>query len=108
VATLHVEVVTPESALWTGAAQAVTARTSLGEMTVLASHTPLVGDVLAGVVRVDADGSTVYVAVDGGYLQVGPDGEGNTRAVVLAGVAQIADSEAKARDLLASLVSDPA
>jgi F-type H+-transporting ATPase subunit epsilon len=102
-ASLHVAVLTPEVALWQGAASAVTARTSMGDLTVLAQHTPLVGDVVASVVRVEADGSTVYIAIDGGYLQVEPDGEGGTRATVMAGVAQIADSAEKARQALEAL-----
>ena len=102
--TLNVEVLTPEAALFRGPASMVVVRTSLGEMAVLAGHTPLVGDVTAGVVHVEtADGST-YVAVDGGYLNVSPDGE-NTTATVLVGVAQVAISRESAQTALSSLVA---
>jgi F-type H+-transporting ATPase subunit epsilon len=85
---LHVEIVTPEAALWTGEASALMARSSDGEFTVLAQHTPLVGDVVPGLVRVaTADGELAFV-VHGGFFQVGPDGDGGTRATVLAGVAE--------------------
>jgi F-type H+-transporting ATPase subunit epsilon len=104
-ANLSVSVLTPEAALWQGVAAGVTVRTSSGDLTVLAQHTPLVGDVVASVVRVDADGAPVYVAVDGGYLQVESDGDGGTRATILAGVARSADSAEKAREALAELLA---
>ena len=65
-------------------------------------HTPLVGDVTAGVVHVEtADGST-FVAVDGGYLNVSSDGE-NTTATVLVGVAQVATSRESAQAAVSAL-----
>ena len=90
--TLNVEIVTPESALWSGVATALMARSSDGEFTVLAQHTAMVGDVVAGVVRVATDAGETAFAVHGGFFQVGPDGEGVTRATVLAGVAEVVTS----------------
>jgi F-type H+-transporting ATPase subunit epsilon len=87
-ATLLVEVVTPEAALWKGEASAVMARSSEGEFTVMPQHTPTVGDLVAGLVRVSTKEGEVSFEIEGGYFQVGPDGaEGVTRATVLAGVA---------------------
>ncbi|MDE3064998.1 MAG: ATP synthase F1 subunit epsilon [Acidobacteriota bacterium] len=87
-ATLRVEIVTPESALWAGDARALMARSSDGEFTVLAQHTATVGDVVPGVVRVETDEGELSFAVHGGYFQVAGEGEGVTRATVLAGVAE--------------------
>ena len=53
-----VEVVTPEQSLVAGGATAVVLATSEGALTVLDGHTPLVGDVVPGLVKVDlADGT---------------------------------------------------
>ncbi|HUX03311.1 MAG TPA: ATP synthase F1 subunit epsilon [Acidimicrobiales bacterium] len=88
-ATLKVEIVTPESALWVGEAKALIARSADGEFMILPQHTATVGDVVAGIVRVDTDAGEVAFAVHGGYFQVGADDvENQTLATVLAGVAE--------------------
>ena len=80
---------TPEAALWRGEANALVARSSEGDFTILPQHTETVGDVVAGVVRVQTSEGELAFAVHGGYFQVGPgDVEGETRATVLAGVAE--------------------
>ena len=84
-----VEIVTPETALWRGEANALIARSSDGDFTILPQHTETVGDIVAGVVRVQTNEGELAFAVHGGYFQVGPgDVEGETRATVLAGVAE--------------------
>ena len=66
-----VEVVTPEQALVAGGATAVVLATSEGDLTVLDGHTPLVGDVVPGLVKVDLpDGTQLRLAVHGGFVQV--------------------------------------
>jgi F0F1-type ATP synthase epsilon subunit len=65
------------------------ARSSEGDFMILAQHTPTVGDVVPGVVRVETAEGEIAFCVHGGYFQVGPDDvEGVTRATVLAGVAE--------------------
>jgi len=101
-----VEIVTPEQSLLAGGATAVVLATSEGALTVLDGHTPLVGDVVPGEVRVEqADGTLTRLAVHGGFVQVdtSPDaaaglaeGDGplpglSTRVTVLAGVAELAE-----------------
>ena len=101
-----VEIVTPEQSLLAGGATSVVLATSEGALTVLDGHTPLVGDVVAGEVRVEqADGTLTRLAVHGGFVQVdtSPDaaaglaeGDGplpglSTRVTVLAGVAELAE-----------------
>jgi F-type H+-transporting ATPase subunit epsilon len=89
VATLKVEIVSPEAALWVGEATALIARSSDGDFTILPQHTTTVGDIVAGIVRVETAEGEVAFAVHGGYFQVGPDAlEGATLATVLAGVAE--------------------
>lgn len=87
--TLKVEIVTPESALWVGEAKSLTARSSDGGFTILSQHTETVGDIIAGIVRVETDDGDVSFAVHGGYFQVGKgEGDGVTLVTVLAGVAE--------------------
>ena len=88
-ATLKVEIVTPESPLWVGDATSFTARSSEGSFTILPQHTSTVGDLISGVVRVQTNEGELAFAVHGGFFQVGPDDiEGVTLTTVLAGVAE--------------------
>ena len=88
-ATLKVEIVTPEAALWVGEAQALIARSSDGDFTILPEHTATVGDIVPGIVRVETSEGEVAFAVHGGYFQVETSlSEGWTNVTVLAGVAE--------------------
>jgi F-type H+-transporting ATPase subunit epsilon len=104
--TFGVEVVTPEQSLVAGGATAVVLATREGALTVLDGHTPLVGDVVPGPIRVEqADGTQLNLAVHGGFVQVDTspgaaeglaEGDGplpglSTRVTVLAGVAELAE-----------------
>jgi F-type H+-transporting ATPase subunit epsilon len=101
-----VEVVTPEQSLVAGGATAVVLATSEGALTVLDGHTPLVGDVVPCLVKVERDdGTPLRLAVHGGFVQVDTspgaaeglaEGDGplpglSTRVTVLAGVAELAE-----------------
>jgi F-type H+-transporting ATPase subunit epsilon len=89
VATLKVEIVTPEAPLWVGEATALIARSSEGWFTVLPQHMDMVGDVVPSVVRVGTDEGEIAVAVHGGFFQVAPgEVEDETLATVLAGIAE--------------------
>lgn len=91
-ASLLVEIVTPEAALWSGEASALMARSSEGQFTILPQHTPTIGDIVPGLVRVATSGGELSFCVHGGFFQVGPGEEvGQTRATVLAGIAERAD-----------------
>ena len=87
-ATMQVELVSVERALWSGEATAVFARTTEGELGILPGHTPLLGALEPGwVVRIDrVDESSLNVAVHGGFLSVRTDA-----VSVLAEVAEISD-----------------
>lgn len=100
------EVVTPEQSIVAGGATAVVMATSEGALTVLDGHTPLIGDVVPCLVKVEqADGTSVRLAVHGGFVQVDTspgaaaglaEGDGplpglSTRVTVLAGIAELAE-----------------
>jgi F-type H+-transporting ATPase subunit epsilon len=87
-ATMHVELVSVERALWSGEATAVFARTPEGELGILPGHTPLLGALEPGwIVRIDrAEDSELKVAVHGGFLSVRKDG-----VSVLAEMAELAE-----------------
>jgi F-type H+-transporting ATPase subunit epsilon len=102
----NARVVTPERILVDGAATQVILRTADGDITFLAGHTPLVGTVEPGVVRVvGEDGEELRIAVHGGFVQVeqhvdeDADSDGGrpsssssgTRVTVLAGIAELAE-----------------
>ena len=98
----QINVVTPERILFHGMASEVILRTGEGDVTFLAGHTPLVGTVLSGVVRVvRPEGDDVRIAVHGGFAQVeqniafdiaGADEDAvGSRVTLLIGVAELAD-----------------
>lgn len=73
-AELHVELVSADRRVWTGEARLVEARTLDGELGVLPGHTPLLGVLAAGEVRITPlDGQKVTAEVDGGFLSVEND-----------------------------------
>ncbi len=96
----QINLVTPERILLTGMASEVILRTGEGDVTFLAGHTPLVGTVQPGVVRVvRPEADEVRVAVHGGFTQVEQgvaldaedDGVTGTRVTLLIGVAELAE-----------------
>lgn len=73
-AELQVELVAPDRKVWSGTATMVVARTLDGEIGVLPGHTPVLGVLQTGSIRVDkADGGVLLAAVDGGFLSVAND-----------------------------------
>ena len=70
--TFPVEVVSVESKVWTGEAEMVVARTTEGELGVLAGHAPLLGQLKEpSRVRVKTpDGEEIAYDVAGGFLSV--------------------------------------
>ena len=66
-----VDVVTPEAVIWQGEADFIAARTTEGEIGILADHEPTMGALTAGAVTINSvDGSTITVGVNGGFLQI--------------------------------------
>ncbi|WP_131748333.1 F0F1 ATP synthase subunit epsilon [Frankia sp. Cppng1_Ct_nod] len=88
---MRVAIVSPEKEVWSGEADMVVARTTEGEIGVQPGHVPLLGVLVTnGEVRVKTGGSTVTVAVDGGFLSVTKQGVSilAEHAVLSAGSAQ--------------------
>jgi F-type H+-transporting ATPase subunit epsilon len=94
VAGLEVHLVTPEREVWTGEADFVTARAVDGDLGVLPGHAPLLAALAVGPVFIDAGGSRIAVAVDGGFLHVAPAGD-VTRVDILAEHAVLPDELAR-------------
>jgi F-type H+-transporting ATPase subunit epsilon len=74
--TMQVDLVSVERPIWSGEANAVYARTTEGEIGILAGHAPLLGALAPGwLVRIQqADGVEQRIAVHGGFLSVREDG----------------------------------
>ena len=108
---MGVEVVTPEAALFRGPATLVVASTSEGDFSVMADHAELIGDVVPGVVRIEADGQDpVTILIHGGFVQVTTadgaatgivegvgEGDRSTRVAILASIAEPAHEIDKPR-----------
>lgn len=73
-AELHVELVAADRTVWSGEASLVVARTTEGELGVLPGHTPILGALVQGEVRISpTSGSAVTATIDGGFLSVEHD-----------------------------------
>ncbi|MGC5248011.1 F0F1 ATP synthase subunit epsilon [Gordonia sp. DT219] len=66
----HVEVVSADAELYSGEATFVIARTTVGELGVMANHEPLLGQLVPGgyVVIVEENGERKAAAIEGGFL----------------------------------------
>ena len=85
---LHVELVSPESIVFSGEATMVVARTTAGEIAFLTGHVPFVG-VLSGKSPVKimmTEGPVRVVAVHSGFVEVS-----NDNVTILSDVAELAD-----------------
>jgi F-type H+-transporting ATPase subunit epsilon len=85
---LHVELVSPESIVFSGEATMVVARTTAGEIAFLPGHVPFVG-VLSGKSPVKimmTEGPVRVVAVHSGFVEVSHD-----NVTILSDVAELAD-----------------
>ncbi|MDD5026256.1 MAG: ATP synthase F1 subunit epsilon [Candidatus Peribacteraceae bacterium] len=67
---IHVEIITPERAVYEGAADAVSIPTPQGEITVLPHHIPLISIVAPGTVTVRAGGEEHLFAVTRGVIEI--------------------------------------
>jgi F-type H+-transporting ATPase subunit epsilon len=66
----RVDVVSPEAVIWSGEATFVVARTTEGEIGILADHEPLMAALATGAVIVEGEAEKVTIGVHGGFLQV--------------------------------------
>jgi F-type H+-transporting ATPase subunit epsilon len=100
--TLHASLVVPDRELWSGEAQIVIAKTTEGDIGVLAGHAPVFGVLAEGsVVEIHTGDAEIRAAVSGGFLSVADD-----RVSILAAQARLAeevDREEARRELDAAL-----
>ena len=71
--TLQVELVAADRKVWEGEASMVQARTVDGELGLLPGHTPLLGVLVEGEIRISTASGTSAATVDSGFLSVDRD-----------------------------------
>jgi F-type H+-transporting ATPase subunit epsilon len=70
-ANLNVAVVSVDQKIWSGEAKSLIAKTTEGEIGILAGHEPVLSLLVDGVVRIEAlDGTKIEVNISGGFLAV--------------------------------------
>ena len=71
---IQVELVAADRKVWEGEAKQVSARTVEGELGILPGHTPLLGILVSGDVRIESTSGQVHTAtIDSGFLSVEHD-----------------------------------
>jgi F-type H+-transporting ATPase subunit epsilon len=71
---LQVSVVAADHEVWSGEARQIVARTTIGEIGILAGHEPVLGVLASGEVRItQLDGSVVTASAEDGFLSVQND-----------------------------------
>ena len=82
---LQVSVVSADRELWTGAAKQVVARTTIGQIGLLAGHEPVLGILASGEVRITTpDGTVVTAQAEDGFLSMQ-----NDVVTIVAGAAEL-------------------
>lgn len=72
--TVTVNIVTPDGPVYDSEVTMVIAKTTSGEIGVLAGHIPMVAPLAIGAVKLKlADGTTEVAAISGGFIEVRPD-----------------------------------
>ena len=86
--TVTVNIVTPDGSVYDSEVTMVIAKTTSGEIGVLAGHIPMVAPLAIGAVKLKkADGTTEVAAISGGFIEVRPD-----KISILAPSAEVAAS----------------
>ena len=71
---LQVSVVSADREVWSGAAKQVVARTTVGQIGLLAGHQPVLGVLASGEVRITTpDGELITAKADDGFLSLQND-----------------------------------
>ncbi|MEK7081189.1 MAG: ATP synthase F1 subunit epsilon [Patescibacteria group bacterium] len=101
---LKLKIVTPERLILEEMVDQVSLPTTLGEITVLPDHIPLISELASGDVVAYANGEHIPIAVVGGFTEVKTGEKGITEVAVLADFAEhvselsgVAIEKAKAR-----------
>ena len=85
---LKLKIITPERLILEEMVEQVSLPTTLGEITVLPDHIPLITQLISGDIVALVSGEHVPMAVVGGFLEVKQDEKGVTNVAVLADFAE--------------------
>jgi F-type H+-transporting ATPase subunit epsilon len=85
---LKLKIITPERLVLEEMVDQVSLSTTLGEITVLPEHIPLITELTSGDIVALVNGEHVPMAVVGGFIEVKQDEKGVTNVVVLADFAE--------------------
>ncbi len=98
----QVDVVSPEAIVWSGEAELVVARTSDGELGIMADHEPMMGALTTGAVSVQAEsGERTSIGVHGGFIQVL-----NNQVTLITDRAEITEDHEAAQQVAKSLADE--
>lgn len=70
----NVKIITPEKTFFEGSTEQIVARTSTGNVGILAGHTPYIANLQPAPFKIKVDGEFKTAAVSGGMLKVAADG----------------------------------
>ena len=101
--TFRVDVVTPESVIWSGEAEMVSARTTEGDIGILADHEPTMAALATGAVKILGPEGTVTAGIHGGFLQIY-----RNQVTLLTDRAEIAEGDLEEARRLAAALRDAA
>ncbi len=66
----QVDIVTPEAVVWSGDAEMLLARTTEGDIGILADHEPTMAALATGAVTIRHGGEVTMAGIHGGFLQI--------------------------------------
>jgi F-type H+-transporting ATPase subunit epsilon len=66
----QVDIVTPEAVIWSGEAEMLLARTTEGDIGILADHEPTMAALATGAVTIHHGGTVTAAGIHGGFLQI--------------------------------------
>lgn len=90
--TFHLEIVTPDGPTFKGEVESLVLPAWEGQLGVLPGHEPMVAVMKPGPMRFHAEGKDEWLAISGGFAQIGPQ-----KVVVLAETAELAEAIDAAR-----------
>ncbi|HBW73926.1 MAG: ATP synthase epsilon chain [Candidatus Magasanikbacteria bacterium GW2011_GWA2_45_39] len=90
---LHIQLTTPERIVYKADVEELSLPTSMGEITVLPNHIPLIATLAQGEIRAREVGGEKIFACSGGFIEIKPDGT----VVILADNAERAEEIDEAR-----------
>lgn len=97
VKSFNVDVVSPEATVWSGEATFVVARTTEGEIGIMADHEPVMAALATGAVKIESENAdSVTIGVHGGFLQIL-----NNQVTLLTDRAELVEGDADAARTLA-------